>query len=240
MVFPSKCVKAMLLITALLSLILVSPVRTSIWRLDGDSFSLVESSEGINGSHEVVNAFSADLDGNGKAECVTVEGEVAVISDCRGGVLWQSPESWQVKQAFISDLNLDGAPEVTLLVWRPFSPWPIDRILSHGGRISDFHSENGMSCQVILIGWKGSEYSELWAGSSLVRPVAQLTAADLDGDGSQELVALEGYYDQAGSGGTLTAWRWHGFGFVLLDEVDQQFSAIKVLENSNQVWIVAQ
>jgi hypothetical protein len=239
MVFPSTSVKAILLTIALLSLLLVSPARLNIWRLDGDSFSRVPNEEGFDGSHEIINSFSADLDGNGVVECLMVEEDSTAITDCRGGVLWRSPESWQIKQAFTSDLNRDGVHEVTLLVWRPFSPWPIDRFLTHGGRISEFHGRDGMSCQVILIGWKGSEYGELWAGSSLIRPLTQLTAVDLDGDGGQELVALEGYYDRGNSGATLTAWRWRGFGFVLLDEVDQQFIVIKVLENSNQVWIVA-
>ena len=100
-------------------------------------------------------------------------------------------------QAQISDLNRDGGPEATLLVWRPFQPWPVDQWLPHGGRIESFHDDQGNSCHIILIGWRGSAYGELWAGSALAGPVRSFAAADLNGDGSQELLTLEGSYAEA-------------------------------------------
>jgi len=52
----------------------------------------------------------------------------------------------------------------------------------------------------------------------------QLHAIDLNGNGWQDLVSLEGQYDQEGKGGTLTVWKWNGFGFTLEDQVNQYFS----------------
>jgi hypothetical protein len=213
-------------------------VSPTTWRFDGSKFVEEGQPGKIRNGSEVENPYVGDLDGNGTQECVGLSEEKATISKCNGDTLWQSPESWQVKQAFVSDLNRDGAKEVTLLVWRPFKSWPIDSFLPAGGRIDNFHDREGLSCHLILIGWKGQGYDDLWAGSALIRPVEQLTAVDLDNDGWQELVALEGQYDAGTPGGTLTAWRWRGFGFVLMDEVMRQFTNLNVFRDSSTVWMI--
>jgi hypothetical protein len=161
---------------------------------------------------------AADLDQDGAPEAVVlILGRAEIHS--RGQVAWSSPPGWSVRQAVVTELNRDGRPEVTLLVWRPFLPWPIDRYLVHPGRIAGFHDAAGQSCHVILIGWQRDEYRELWAGSAMADPLLHIATADLDGDGNEELVALEGRYsDPAARPATsLTAWEWNGFGFSLLD-----------------------
>jgi hypothetical protein len=142
--------------------------------------------------------------------------------------VWQSPLEWQIAQAAIADLNRDRLPEVILLVWRPFQPWPIDRILPNPGRIRDFHDASGKSCHLILIGWKRGAYGELWAGSALAEPLLAYTPVDLDGDGFLELADLETTYDSPpGSQSTaLSIWEWNGFGFSLLDRVEGNFLTI--------------
>jgi hypothetical protein len=75
-----------------------------------------------------------------------------------------------------------------------------------------------MSCHLILIGWQRGTYRELWAGSALADPLQSFLASDLDGDGRQELLALESRYTDpsAASARALTTWEWNGFGFTLL------------------------
>lgn len=138
----------------------------------------------------------------------------------------------------VSDLNRDGMNELALVVWRPHQPWPVDSFLPHGGRIADFKNARGLSCHVILIGWDGQEYRELWAGSALIDPVSHIRAADLDGDGSQELVALEGSYKSWQQGGNLTVWDWNGFGFRLLERVPGNFSDLGIVSVGENVLII--
>jgi hypothetical protein len=124
-------------------------------------------------------------------------------------------------------LNRDRRPEVTLLVWRPFRPWPVDAWLPHGGRIQSFQDSNGSSCHIILIGWKQDAFREVWAGSALVDPVKRFAAADLMGDGKPYLVTLEGAYNDPPSAPSrrLSIWEWNGFGFSIVNELEDAHAA---------------
>jgi hypothetical protein len=162
----------------------------------------------------------ADFNRDGLPESLALAGgHLTIISN--GASVWQSPTDWTVLQAEITDLNRDGTPEATLLVWRPFHPWPVDQWLPHGGRIANFHDDKGKSCHIILIGWRRSEYGELWAGSALAEPVKSFAAADLTGDNTQELVTLEGSYADSRSAPAraLKVWEWNGFGFSVVSVI---------------------
>jgi hypothetical protein len=223
-----------------LALLSVEPARLSAWTFSNQALQLGSPARVAQSAQVTPLVYSADLNGDGKTECLYLASEILQITDCHGKALWQSPADWQVKEAQIGDLNRDGKPEVDLLVWRPFKPWPIDKFLPSGGRISTFHDRAGLSCHVILIGWVRGGYNELWAGSALIQPVSQLQAVDLDGDGWQELAALEGQYDRLEQGGYLTVWKWNGFGFTLADQVKQNFSQLQIIGTARQKWIFVQ
>lgn len=160
--------------------------------------------------------LAADLDGDGLIEALDLQEGAATIRQGES-VLWRSPANWTVVDAQITDLNRDGDPEAALLLWREYAPWPIDRFLAYPGRIEGFHNNAGQSCHLILIGWFREDFRELWAGSAQADPLTSFHVLDLDGDGWQELVALEGTYDDPTlSSRALTVWEWNGFGFSLL------------------------
>ena len=151
-------------------------------------------------------------------------GRVVIATESKAR--WQSPPAWQVEQAQITDLNRDGIPEATLLVWRPFKPWPVDTWLPNGGRIESFHDREGRSCHMILIGWKQGSFRELWAGSAMAEPVNNFAVADLVGNDRQVLVTLEGKYDDPPSvpSRRLKVWEWNGFGFTVVHELADSFA----------------
>ncbi len=186
------------------------------------------------GSAPIVPVTQADLDGNGTPETLALTGgRLSILSN--GETTWQSPEAWLIIQASISDLNRDGKPEVTLLLWRPFQPWRVDQWLPNGGRIAEFHNAEGQSCHIILIGWRRGGYHELWAGSAMADPITAFAAADLNGDNAQELVALEGRYtdQQSAPARTLKIWEWNGFGFTAISSMDGAFSKMTLIQADN-------
>jgi hypothetical protein len=183
------------------------------------------------GTVQVSLPSRADFNRDGVPESLAlVDGRLAILS--AGHSVWQSPAGWTVLQAGITDLNHDGVPEAALLVWRPFRPWPVDQWLPHGGRIAGFHDAAGNSCQIILIGWRGSEYGELWAGSALAEPVRSFAVADLNGDQFQELVTLDGSYadPRAAPARALKVWQWNGFGFTVVSTMEGIFYNMAIVQ----------
>ena len=201
-----------LAVWALGMLLQTSPAPLHALELDTGGLSRVALPAG---NIAIKPAVEADFNQDGLQEhLLLANGRLAIISGDRS--VWQSPAAWSVVQAGITDLNHDGVPEAALLVWRPFRPWPVDRWLPAGGRIAGFQDAAGDSCQVILIGWRGREYGELWAGSALAEPVHSFAVADLNGDKVQELVTLDGSYAAPRSAPALAlkVWEWNGFGFA--------------------------
>jgi len=217
-----------LVFTALLAVMVISPARMKLFAYRQG----LESGYPDSSLNPLTPALAADLDGNGITESIVHTNHSARLEE-DGRTLWQSPIDWQVSQAAFTDLNRDGKDELALLVWRPFEPWLIDRMLPRGGRIDTFQDAGGQSCQLILMGWKLGAYREVWAGSPLVDPLQQFAAVDLDGDGWQELSVLEGRYnDRLGTPAwSLSLWKWNGFGFSLGERQEGSFSGMQPLRS---------
>lgn len=230
--------KRVLLIFTFAALTLVSPAPLQAWQLDDLELKHVAIPSVL---HLNAAVSSADFDENGLEETLTSTGSGAAIW-AGSQIQWESPPAWHVEQAKVTDLNRDGIPEATLLVWRPFKPWPVDVWLPNGGRIAGFHDSKGMSCHIILIGWRQGTFRELWAGSAMADPVKIFSVADLRGNGQQYLVTLESEYDDPPSAPSrrLKVWEWNGFGFTSVNELEKPFSLMGTAEiNSRQILILS-
>jgi hypothetical protein len=218
---------------AILALMLITPLKLDVFAFQPTAAQAGLVSQvawpAISTISVIPQIMADDLNGDGQPESLRLEGgEAQIVQD--GQVAWHSPAEWQVVQAMIGDLDRDGQPEVDLLVWRPFHPWPVDSFFPYGGRIDAFHDSQGRSCHVILIAWRDSAYRERWAGSALAEPLRSFAAVDLDRDGRQELAALETAYDDPPSSPAraLSLWAWNGFGFSLLARQEGPFRQMAV------------
>jgi len=126
-----------------------------------------------------------------------------------------TPPDWHVAASTLADVTRDGAQEWVLLVWRPWRDWPIQRWLPVPSPIADFHDVAGESCHLILLDPRNGR--EVWAGSALPVPLLALAVGDVNGDGWNELVTLEGDYisGRDGPAAHVDIWRWNGFGFTM-------------------------
>ncbi|HET9914081.1 MAG TPA: VCBS repeat-containing protein [Anaerolineales bacterium] len=213
-----------LLLFTIAALTLITPAPIYAWQWNEPELRRVPVPSTL---HVVEGETSADFDADGIPETLTLTaGRAAIQTGAQ--TRWQSPQGWRIVQAQIADLNRDGQPEATLLVWRPFKPWPVDAWLPNGGRINSFRDSRGESCHIILIGWKRDAFRELWAGSALAEPVKEFAAVDLARSGRQYLVTLEGVYDDppSASARRLKVWEWNGFGFTVVHELDDSFSLL--------------
>ncbi|HCS38893.1 MAG TPA: hypothetical protein DIW44_04830 [Anaerolineaceae bacterium] len=230
--------KPRLILIALFALSTLSPIPLRFWSLPAESLTRISSDFS---KLQVIdpNPLSS-FDFGSDNDCLEYAKNSISIFDCQDSSIinWQSPETWKVTEAISADLNRDGKNEMVMVVWRPHKVWPIDTFLPSGGRIADFHDETGLSCHLILVGWDGTKYRELWAGSSLVEPVFNIRAADLDGDGNQELVTIEGMYDNWNKSGDLTVWEWSGFGFRLRERLQEKFSEFGIVSTNQSVMII--
>ena len=216
---------------SLLALSLLSPGNLSALELRGERFAWVHAPAS---AAPPPQPTAADFDGDGSLDRLSIMAGLArVTSGDRTD--WQSPAAWNVTEGLVTDLNHDGKPELALLVWRPYAPWPIDRYVPHGGRLSGFQDGAGASCHLILIGWRDGGWREVWAGSALADPLFHLAATDFDRDGIEELMALEGRYSAKRSthAGNLTLWRWNGFGFNLDARWSGRFPQFQVVRSAD-------
>jgi hypothetical protein len=218
---------------AILALFLITPVHLEVltFQAVGQPTETVSQVTwpAITTARAQLQVMEADLNGDGQAESLRLDGGQARIE--QGGlVTWRSPAEWQVKHASIGDLDRNSHLEIDLLVWRLFRPWPVDRFLPYGGRIEPFQDSQGRSCQIVLIAWRNGAYQERWAGSALAEPLRFFTAADLNGDGRQELVGLETAYDAplSSAAEAVSIWEWNGFGFGLLSRRAGAFRQVAV------------
>ncbi|MBL7201095.1 MAG: hypothetical protein ISS56_13230 [Anaerolineae bacterium] len=123
--------------------------------------------------------------------------------------------TWQVTDSALADVTGDGLPEWVLVVWRPWRDWPVQRWSASPSPIAGYHDAAGESCHLVLL--DPGDGREIWAGSALPVPFLALAVRDVDGDGTQEVLTLEGSYAQGrdGPGTRIDVWSWHGFGWTL-------------------------
>ncbi len=122
---------------------------------------------------------------------------------------------WRVTASALADVTGDDLAEWVLVVWRPWRDWPIQSWSPAPSPIAGFHDADGNSCHLILL--DPYEGRQVWAGSALPAPLMSLAVGDVDQDGQNEVVALEGDYAAARQDPAISVvvWKWNGFGFSL-------------------------
>jgi hypothetical protein len=107
------------------------------------------------------------------------------------GEPWTSPirPIWRLAAG---DVDGDGDDELVYGMWSS----------------KDHHGEEGRPKSIWVMGWQGRETEPLWRGSSLADPLVDFRVGDVDGDGTDEVFALE----ETDEGCLASVYRWSGFG----------------------------
>jgi hypothetical protein len=140
--------------------------------------------------------MQADLDGDGKRERVALDvrrdPSLSVWQGDRR--LWQGVKrQWRPWKVALGDVDGDGKRDIAVGLFKStrFFPKP-------------------HSC-LFIYQFNGRTVASKWLGSNLSKPFTDFLFADLDADGSDNLIALETLRDGKRC---VTVYSWNGFGFT--------------------------
>ncbi|HYG81458.1 MAG TPA: VCBS repeat-containing protein [Pyrinomonadaceae bacterium] len=141
-------------------------------------------------------SIETDLDGDGRVERITLDAARDPAVSVRRGrrLLWEGVHGrWRPWKLTVADVDGDRRREIVVGVFKAtkFIPRP-------------------HNC-LFIYDWDGRRAAPKWLGSTLSRPFTDFGFADTNGDGRDELYALETRRDGRRA---LAAYSWNGFGFT--------------------------
>jgi poly-gamma-glutamate synthesis protein (capsule biosynthesis protein) len=152
-----------------------------------------------------VNYQTIDLDNDNIFEEVLVQdGHGYIMKNQK--VIWQSPLDWRVVYGLAGDFNHDQIPEIGFSVWKAgnFGPampvWKKDNDAEVKNHLFLYQLKNGYPAMV-------------WGSSNLGQPILAMALADLNNDKKNELVILEGNYQDINKT-NLAVWLFNEWNFT--------------------------
>lgn len=168
-----------------------------------EGFILVKKSSGI---PEIKKIVKADLSQDNQEEEYRLEKEGLRIFQGEQ-TIWESPTDWRVDDFVLSDSTGDGIINLNLSVWKPGN---------FGSSKPFWIEENDMSVKnhFFVFELEGETVKGIWQSSNLEAPNCEFQFGDVDGDGVNELVVIEGdYEDEFCQGKYVAIWQWQEWGF---------------------------
>jgi poly-gamma-glutamate synthesis protein (capsule biosynthesis protein) len=167
--------------------------RRIAWRFAKDAGSPVLAPVSLE-AKDPARHIAVDLRGNGSPLDAALDRGVVTVRDGTRVVWSNEDRSWRVLRIEEGDPDLDGRIELFLLLTRP-------------------REDGTLGTNPFLVGWREGRYRVTWGGSATRSLIQDAALGDLDGDGRDELVVLEGGRTIGAPGERVAVMRWHGWGF---------------------------
>ena len=155
----------------------------------------------------ILKQEQADLDNNSIKEIYILENGKLTISE-NSKIIWQSPTEWWVDNFVLADSNNDGIVDINLSLWKAGN---------FGSSKPFWVKENDMSVKnhFFVLDFINGEIEQVWGSSNLAEPNCKFQIADIDNNGKNDLIVIEGDYSQKPkcSGNYVAVWKWNDWGF---------------------------
>ncbi len=129
-------------------------------------------------------------------------------------LLWESPADWQIESFVLGDANNDGADDLLLVLWKKGSYGSSKPFWVNG-------PDTEWTNHLFVYGLVCGHVKPVWMSSALICPILTLEVQDINCDGKNELVVLEGSPLEARSpvsdGNRTIVLQWQGWGFYQVD-----------------------
>lgn len=133
------------------------------------------------------------------------KGRLKVLLDKK--LIWSSRKNWWIDEAMLTDVTNRGTSDVVFSLWKNgnyFKP-PF------------WHNTNEWQIRnhFFIYKFNNGKLQPHWGSSNISAPICKFAVADINHDGENELIVLEGDYKDYPNctGKDLAVWKWNGWGF---------------------------
>ena len=149
-------------------------------------------------------------------------------------MIWQSPNDWWIDNFILADSNNDGVVDINLSLWKSGS---------FGTSKPFWIKENDMSVRnhFFVLDFVNGKVKQIWGSSNLTEPNCDFQVSDIDNDGKNDLVVIEGDYSQKPkcNGNYVAVWKWNDWGFSNEWRSEKgNFSNLKIEKNNGRNYIL--
>jgi poly-gamma-glutamate synthesis protein (capsule biosynthesis protein) len=175
----------------------------------GEKINKVINEDSVVGDYNIAKTETGDLDNDSILENYELEnGRFKIFENNK--VVWQSKEEWWIDNFVLADSTNDGLKDINLSVWKagdygPSKPFWVEK------------NNPSVKNHFFVFDLINGEIKSVWQSSNLDAPNCKFDFSDLNHDGKNELVVIEGSYslDNTKCNGEYAAvWQWNGWGFA--------------------------
>ncbi|NMB70417.1 CapA family protein [candidate division WWE3 bacterium] len=133
-------------------------------------------------------------------------GQVQIISGKQ--LLWTSPENWWVDDVIVEKSLNDERTLVNMSVWKEGN-------FGKSKPLWETEDDNSIKNHMFVFALENKMLKHIWQSSNLPVPNCKIEFRDIEGDGSVELIAYEGDYQNAPlcTAAHIAVFRWKEWGF---------------------------
>jgi len=150
-----------------------------------------------------VKEEKADIDGDGDIEKAFIKNDRAYIEKDRK-IIWQSDIKFKAENIVLADIDNDKKTDILISLWK---------IGKYGSDLPFWLEKNinDWGNHFFIYKWQENKIKLFWGSSTLDAPIKEMTISDVNNDGKNELITLEGNYNNANNhyADYLTIWHWN-------------------------------